>query len=264
MQYVFKILVAAALIVSAFVFFGWTQKQQSTAAHTPFLPGEQLRFRLHYGIINAAEATITIQPVLQTEQGEPVIHIVGEGKSLGAFDWFFKVRDRYETYVHAQELYPLKFVRRVDEGGYTVNQDYEFYPHEQKVKISDKKYVTAPAKVQDMLSAFYYARTFSVEHLQIGDVLTIQSFVDGEVYPLQVKFLGIEQASCDLGKFECLKFCPIVQEGRIFKDEEDLVVYITNDANKIPILAEAKIYVGSIKMELAGATGLKQPLLAKK
>ena len=84
-----------------------------------------------------------------------------------------------------------------------------------------------------------------------------KSFVDGEVYPVKIKFLGKDNIKIRNGKFACLKFCPVIQTGRIFKNEEDLTVWISDDENKIPLLAKANIMVGSIKMEVTEYEGLK-------
>ena len=120
--------------------------------------------------------------------------------------------------------------------------------------------VDVPYAVQDMISAFYYARTFDLQGLNIGDTLTVPTFLDNELFPLSIKYLGDENVRIKKGKFRCMKFAPVVQKGRIFKTEEDLTVYITKDQNRIPIMAKAQILVGSIKMELTDYEGLKNPV----
>jgi hypothetical protein len=84
--------------------------------------------------------------------------------------------------------------------------------------------------------------------------------VDGEYYPLQIKYIGKEAITLRNGKFQCIKFRPVLQKGRIFKDEEDLNVWITDDKNRIPVMAQAKVLVGSIKMELTNYSGLTHPI----
>src|ERR1043165_449284 len=88
-----------------------------------FKPGEKLTFRLHYGIISAGEGTLEVLPDKKSFGGRTCYEVVGTGRSVGAFDWFFKVRDRYESTIDSQALIPWYFVRRVNEGGYTINQD---------------------------------------------------------------------------------------------------------------------------------------------
>ena len=115
-----------------------------------------------------------------------------------------------------------------------------------------------------MLSAFYYARCIDYSIAKEGDVFTINGFVDKEVFPIKIRYVGKETIDSDIGKVRCLKFRPILQKGRIFKREEDLNVWITDDKNHIPVRAQAKILVGSIKMDLESYAGLANPLALDK
>ncbi len=228
--------------------------------HNAFKVGEKLTFLLHYGVVDAGTATLELRSCDKTVQGRKLVHAVGLGSSLGAFDTFFRVRDRYESYLDAESLIPWVFIRRVDEGGYKISQDYTFFQHKNKVKTEKGKVHDVPPSVQDMISAFYYARSMDFSKMKKGDTFVVNTFLDEELFPLKIKYIGKETISVRAGKFRCMKFRPVVQKGRIFKKEEDLNVWITDDANKIPVLAKAKILVGSIKMELTGYEGLANPI----
>lgn len=230
---------------------------------TAFGIGEELEFTLSYGFINAGKAVLTVNKSDSKFYGREVYHIVGEGKTTGAMDFFFKVRDRYETYIDTKGIFPWKFVRRVNEGGYKINQDYFFQHQKQKVKDQDGKEYTIPVGIQDMLSVFYFARTFDYENAKPGDIFEARSFVDGEVFPIQIKMEGTEYVNTDLGRFLCHRFIPMVQEGRVFKGEEDLHVWITADKNHIPVLVEAEVLIGSVTMELSGYKKLNHPIAKK-
>ena len=228
--------------------------------HHTFQKGEKLTYKVGYGWFDAGKAVIEIKNEKHERGGRDVLHIVGTGTTEGAFDWFFKVRDRYETYLDAEGVFPWSFVRRVDEGGYTKKQDYTFVQTHNIVKDHKGRTFEVPHVVQDMISSFYYCRTLDFQNARKGDIFTIPTFVDEEYYPLKIKYLGTETIKVSKGKFDCLKFVPVVQEGRIFKKEEDMTVWVTNDMNKIPILAKAKILVGSIKMEIDDYEGLSNPI----
>lgn len=230
-----------------------------TIDNNSFQIGEKLTYRVHYGFVDAGEAVLEVKASDKKVNGRELFHIVGKGRSLGTFNWFFKVQDRYETYIDAEGLFPWMFIRRVYEGGYEVNQDYTFYQHKQLVNDGAKDY-TVPTNIQDMISSYYYARTLDFEGAKVGDIFEFNSFVDGEVFPLKIKYLGKDEVKIRNGKFKCLKFCPVIQTGRIFKNEEDLSVWISDDENKIPLLAQANILVGSIKMEVTKYEGLKNPI----
>lgn len=239
-----------------------TLPSQGLRLHTnsAFRSGEKVEYLIHYGMLNAGWATLSVEDSKYKVDGRETYHIVGTGKSLGTFDWFYTVRDRYETYVDRQGIFPYRFIRNVDEGGYKIFQDYTFHPSKRAYTDTKGESYLTPAFVQDMLSSYYFARTIDYSKARKGDIFTITTIVDGEVYPLQMKFLGKDKVKVDAGTFNCLKFAPVVQKGRVFKKEDDLSVWITDDENHLPVLAKAKIFVGSIKMQLQSYTGLANPI----
>jgi len=228
--------------------------------HRTFREGEVLDYVIHYGLINAGTARLELKKEDIKINGREVIHSVGTGKSLGAFDWFFKVRDKYETYIDQEGIYPHLFKRDVDEGGFKINQEYKFYQHKNLIDNGKEQVKDVPNYVQDMLSSFYYARTLDYNNAKKGDVFTIYSYVDNEIYPIKIRYKGIKTVSIRTGKYKCYLFNPVVQTGRVFKHEDDCNFYITCDQNKIPLLIEAKLMVGSIKMEISGYKGLMERL----
>ncbi|MES2566459.1 MAG: DUF3108 domain-containing protein [Bacteroidota bacterium] len=224
-----------------------------------FKEGEILSYRLHYGVMDAGIINMEVKPDLIQVGGRKVYHIVGNGYSKGTFDWFYKVRDRYETFIDKDAMLPWLFVRRVNEGGVIINQDYTFNHYTNKVDVGGGEKVDIPSGTQDMISAFYSARTIDLTNAKEGDVFTINSIVDKEIWPLKIRYVGKEQITCDLGTFNCVKFRPIVQKGRIFKHEEDLNVWLTDDKNHVPLRAQAKLVVGSIKLDIASVKNLANP-----
>lgn len=231
--------------------------------NTAFKRGEELTYRIHYGAVNAGVAIMTVDNSAKLIAGRPTLHVIGTGTSKGAFDWVFKIRDRYESYMDEEALMPWLFIRRVDEGGYKINQN-QSYDHSLGKVNSNGKSLTIPKYIQDMLSAFYYARTIDFSKAKKGDTYAVQTFVDDEVWDLKIKFLGKEVVNSDVGKINCLKFCPVVQKGRVFKKEEDLTLWISDDANHVPVRAQGEILIGSVKMDLIKTSGLGTKLnLAK-
>jgi len=231
-----------------------------SVTNNAFKAGEKLTYTVHYGWVDAGEAVLEVKESPWNFSGREAYNIVGTGRSLGAFNWVFKVRDRYETYIDKEGIFPYRFIRDVDEGGYEINQDYVFFPDKRAVKTQEDTVYATPDFVQDMLSSFYYARTLDFSNVKSGDVFTIMTIVDEEVFPMKIKFLKRETISLRKGDFRCLKFVPVIQEGRIFKDQDDLNVWITDDDNHVTVLAKASILVGSIKMELTDYEGLSHPI----
>jgi hypothetical protein len=239
---------------------GQTHDNLPTVPNKAFKAGEILSYRLHYGALNAGVAILEVKPEVLNVSGREVFHIVANGYTSGAADWFFKVRDRYETYMDKDALVPWLFVRRVDEGGFKFSQDYIFNHYTKKVDIGNGQKFDVPVGIQDMVSAFYTARNLDLSKAKPGDLFSINSFVDKEVWPLKIKFIARETIDTDIGKIRCLKFRPVVQKGRVFKHEEDLNVWISDDANHIPVRVKADILIGSVKMDITSARNLNNPM----
>ncbi|MBI35294.1 MAG: ATP-dependent exonuclease [Flavobacteriales bacterium] len=227
-----------------------------------FKKGEFLRYDVSYGFFDAAQATLKVEPSSKEINGRKTMHIVGKGKSTGTLRWFFKVDDRYETYIDEEAILPWKFVRHVREGGYKLdrNIDFNHYSNEATVFEKDTKNYAVKPNSQDLLSAFYYARTLDLQGAKVGQEFVINTFFDMEMYPLKIKFLGKEEIETKLGEFKCLKFRPMVEKGRVFKEEEDMTLWISDDENKVPIRLKADLLVGAIKMDLIEFKNLCEPL----
>lgn len=228
-----------------------------------FKRGEKLTYKVHYGPIDAVSATIEVKDENKKFGDRNTMHIVGTGISKGSFDFFFKVRDRYESYIDEEALIPWFFGRRVDEGGYKMAQDYTFN-HYKKTCSANGKNIECVENVQDMISGFFYARTLDLGAATLNQLFTVPTIVDGEMFNLQIKFKGRETVKTAFGKVKCLKFVPVLQKGRIFKKEEDLIVWLTDDKNHIPVKAKADILFGAIKLELINFSGLVNPMMVVK
>lgn len=250
-------------VFTIFIFGSSISSSQDTlrkVKNQAFKTSEVLEYRVHYGFLSAGEAKLEVMPELKPMGNRTCYHVVGTGKSVGAFDWFFKVRDNYESYIDTQSLAPWLFIRNVNEGGYKINQQVVFNQY-QKTAASQKKTITVPENVQDLVSAFYYARTLDYSKAKEGDTFSFQAYLDDEAFPMSLKFVGRETIKTGLGKFKCLKFHPQLLEGRVFKDKDDMTIWVTDDVNKVVIRAEAEILVGSIKMDLKKYSGLMTSLV---
>ena len=230
-----------------------------TVKNEAFKRGEFLKYRLHYGFINAGEATLKITDEIKQVAGRNTLHVVGNGITANTFDWFFKVRDKYESYIDEEAIVPWVFIRRVNEGGYKIEQNQIFNHFKNTMDMNGKKFDVVEG-VQDMTSAFYFARTIDFSNAKVGDVFQFPCFVDDQVWPIRMKYMGKDTINSDLGRIRCIKFHPVVQQGRIFKRENDLNAWITDDKNRIPVRVEAKVLVGSIKMDLTEYSGLVNQL----
>ncbi|MFM2284684.1 MAG: hypothetical protein RLZZ543_181 [Bacteroidota bacterium] len=258
------------LIYFSLLFSATLIAQPKSPSNKAFKRGEVLSYRVHYGLMDAGEATVAIAQDSLAFNNHPTFHLVGTGSSRSAFEWFYKVRDRYDSYIDEQTLLPHLFLRRVDEGGFIINQDYKFNQSQKTVNVkregSDQnrntpsKQFSIPTSTHDILSAFYYARNMPLEGVKMGDVITIQTFFDEEIFPMKIKLIGRETLHTRAGKIRCIKIHPLIQQGRVFKEEDDLTLWVSDDLNRIPVRIQAEVLVGSIKMDLKGYSNLANPL----
>ncbi len=246
-------------IAAIFLFQGSLPKQESS-----FGAGEWFRFKMSYsGFLKAGNATLSVRDY--TFKGKEVYHIQGKGWTTGAIKWFFKVKDRYESYIDKVTSAPYKFIRDINEGGHTKNIEIEFDHENNSAHVYNKKrntkkvYATKP-NIHDMVSTYYYLRNnIYVDSLKIGDEVSVNMFFDQENYGFKLKFLGKEYIRTQFGKVHTLKFRPYVMAGRVFKEEESLTLWVSNDKNKIPLRIKADLAVGSLRADLEAFKGLKHP-----
>jgi hypothetical protein len=238
-----------------------TQKDEA------FSVGEFLKFRVHYGIVNAGYATIEVKNATLKDQS--VYHVIGKGYSTGMTKFFFKVEDLYESYIDKDSRNPYRFVRKINEGGYTKNQEGFFDQKLNKITVKDYKHKTEKIfgfskNTQDILSSFYYLRNYpNINKIKPGESVSIDMFFDNETTKFKLKFIGREDITTKFGVVSTMIFRPLVQSGRIFKEEESLTIWISDDYNKIPIRIKASLLVGSLKADLEEYRGLQHPFKLK-
>lgn len=229
-----------------------------------FLPNETLMYSVFYSVIGLYlnAGTATFKTTLEKLNNKTVYHAVGEGHSNSRYDWIFKVRDRYETYFDTTHLLPLKFIRNVDEGGYKKLENVTF-DHQNNTATSTKGVYKVPNCVQDVLSAVYCARNIEFDRYKAEDKIPFSMFLDNEVYNLYIRYLGKEVVKTRYGKFNSIKFKPLLVKGTIFEGGEKMTVWVSDDANHIPLRIESPISVGSIKVDMMQYRNLRYPLSSK-
>lgn len=244
----------------------------STLSFTPqkeraFDVGEWFKFRIHYGLVNAGYATLEVQEAVRNNK--KVYHAIGKGYTTGMSRFFFKVDDLYESYFDKETGAPYQFVRKIDEGGYKKNQEGFFNHSTNKILVKDYKAYTQlsfsfPDNTQDIMSTFYYLRNYpTIDKLKVGESVNIDMFFDNETTKFKLKYLGNQDIDTKFGIVPTMVFRPYVQSGRVFKEQESLTVWISDDDNKLPIRIKADLAVGSIKADLDGFKGLKYAFKVK-
>ena len=249
------------------IFSGYTDKAQDASVpfcgikNVAFKEGEVVTMKVFYNslgmYIGAGEATFT--SALERFNGKTVYHCIGEGKSYSFFDKFFKVRDRYETYIDTSNMLPLKFMRSVDEGGYKIYNNVTFN-QSAGTTISTHGVFKTPNCIQDVISAIYYARNINFDKYKPGDKIPFDMFLDDEVYHLYIRYIGKEIIKTRYGKFKAIKFKPLLIKGTIFEGGEKMTGWVSDDPNHLILRVESPIAVGNIKVDMFGYKNLRYPL----
>ncbi|MFZ2431071.1 MAG: DUF3108 domain-containing protein [Lutibacter sp.] len=228
-----------------------------------FQKGEWLKFKMSYSnFLNAGFSTMEVRET--TNNQKAAFHILGKGTSTGIVSLFFNVKDDYQTYMYKESLLPYRFIRKIDEGGYTKDEEILFDHENNEATVKNYKHNTVNKhpiddEIQDLLSSLYYLRNKNLTNLKVGDEIELKMFIDKEVTNFKVRFLGNEVIKTKFGKVKSLKFRPMVQSGRVFKEQESLTIWISDDENKIPLLIKASLAVGSLRADLDEYKGLAHP-----
>ena len=248
------------LISSIILFFAIISlNAQEIQKPLPFRSGEKISYDVRYSIgffwFTAGFVSFNVDSAEYKNQS--VYHFVSVGSTYPGYDWIFKVRDRYESIVDINNLRSIYYTRKTFEGGYEVDNTYLFDYTKKKINyrinnsnINEKKgSVDWNNQIRDVLASAYYLRSLKLDKLTPGTKIPLNTILDGEYFPLYVRYLGkIKIENLDGKIYDCLKFSAKVIGGSIFKEGENLEVWVTNDKRKIPIKIQAEILVGQVKV----------------
>ena len=247
-------------LVSTHVF---SQNEFRKVENETFLPGEFLKYRVYYDSwmtsnLTAGYGTMQIDTGLVMTNGRETYHITVTGNSAGLFTLFYKVRDRFETFMDCEGMMPLKFIRRTHEGSYRRDDDVTF-DQVRHIAQSRRDTEVIPPYTHDIVSAFYFVRTLNFDTAEINDAYYLDFFLDDSIYHSEIIFLGREWVDTGFGEIYCMKFKPRVAVGDIFQEPYPMELWVSDDQNKIPVLMRSAVFIGSVKIELIEYRGLRYP-----
>lgn len=239
--------------------------------NTAFAEGEEIVYKLYYNWnfvwLAAGEVTFNVYELPNQYR------VTVRGRTYDSYEWFYKVTDNYESYLDKQTLLPQIHIKDIQEGGYLKYDRTTFYQDEQRI-VSDRgktrydtkpKYMEVDACMHDLISTIYFARNLDYDQLGRGDEIPIKVLMDQEVHPLKIRYLGPEKEVNikGSGKYNTLRFSPQLITGELFKEGDEMKIYVSDDKNRIPLLIESPVSVGSVKAVLKSYSGLRHPMNAK-
>lgn len=243
--------------------FSQSMKPGNNTKNNAFIHGEWLKYRMSYSnFLYAGYSTLEVRE--GREKGRETFHVNGHGKTTGIISLFFKVRDNYQTFMYQDNLKPYRFIRKIDEGGYTKDKEIFFDYDKNEALVKDYKehsQGTFPIEnnIQDMLSSLYYLRNQQLDNLKEGDEIELNMFFDEKTNKFKLRYLGKEIIDTKFGKVRTLVFMPFVEAGRVFKAQESVTFWVSDDGNKIPLRIKAALAVGSLRADLDEFKGLAHP-----
>jgi len=225
----------------------WVDEEElKRFAKVPWRIGEYFQFSIDWNGLNGGSSLMQVQN-LQRVAGRRAYRIVSKTESNSFVSKFYKVRDRAESYIDAESLYTLRFIKHLREGGYKSDVDIRFDQANRKAAYSDGKTFDVAAGVHDVLSAFYYIRT---RPLPDGATMVVPTHDNKKSYEMEVKVHKRERIEVPAGKFNCVLVEPILKSEGVFKSKGSILVWLTDDERRMPVLVRTKVPVGSINVAL--------------
>ncbi len=226
--------------------------------NTAFQPGERLKYRVRYGIINGGEAEMTVG--MQTVGYDVYYHAIATASTTGITKSIALIQDIYESYFDITSGLPIKSIRNIHENDYRKYTETLFRRNDNVVLDLLSGTHSVPPSTFDILSAFYYARRYIFQNkIEKDEIIVLTTFFDDEIYNIKIRYKETEDYKTDFGKIHCLRFAPFIEPGGTFKTEDDMKILVSDDGNYIPVFIKMKLPVGSLKCELSGFENLSNP-----
>lgn len=230
-----------------------------------YQPGEKIRYSVHYGVVQGGLATLDLTS--DSLDGREVWHAVLLGRTTGMADAIFKVKDIYEVYMDPELELPVKSIRNISEGRYK-RYNVVLFDHKTRqdsaILNSDRTgvHITQPG-MHDIISCFYWFRNRIlpyIDNYKKGEMITVMTWFTDELYPIRMRYIGLEEVKTKAGRIKCYKFNPVTEKGRLFKTEEDVSFWFSADKNFLPVKIRFDIFVGSFNVEIVSYEGVAHPL----
>ena len=229
--------------------------------------GEVIRYTVHYGLINGGEATVETAGSIERVNDRPCYKATVSGRTTGSFDFFLRIRDQWRAYIDTTSILPLRAQRDIAEKNYrkkeTINFDHlrdvaEVQNHDRENPTRTS--VKVANNTLELVSGFYYLRTINFDRMRPGDVIRMPGYFDGDNFMLEVTYKGREIVETKAGDVRAFKLVPRMPDNKLFRGENAISVYLSDDRNKIPVLFQAEMFVGTVKVDMVKYQGLKSRL----
>jgi len=239
-------------------------KEKYAIKNTTFGVGEEIKFRLHYGLFTGAYPVMKTFKETVKVNGQECYKTEISGKTVGVINKLFRVKDSWRSYMDTTTLIPPYAYRNISEGDYRLKEYTYLNRGTGKIRVvRDKKgkkatkYYEVEEGVHDIVSGFYYFRNIDYSKKNKGDKVTVKAFFENELYTINVVYKGTEKIKTKLGKIEAYKLVPEVPDNDLFDGEESISFWISADKNRIPLKIKANMTVGAVELDIHSHKNLR-------
>lgn len=233
--------------------------------------GEKLTFTASYNMSGLLTdfAQVTMETSAVKTSKSTLLRLKCKAQTYSKWDNFFKINDLYESYVNPKTLTPYLYKREINEGGYYKFMKYNFNSKSKTVKSfkkkrrsdgtfwEEKKNLNIGTNTRDIVTTIYHIRNLDIHKASVGNTDSFTVLFDNKESVVSIKLLGKETISTNLGKKECYKLAISLNNSDLLKGNNSNLLWLTADANKIPVYAKFKVAVGNGELRINSATGLK-------
>ncbi|NPD45054.1 MULTISPECIES: DUF3108 domain-containing protein [unclassified Lentimicrobium] len=227
----------------------------------PYAEGEIGTYIAIYelGFLEIQGGEVKFEVLASKNNKEDIFHFKSYGNSLPKYDWIYKIRDTFQSNVLKENFQPIYYKRNTSEGSYSVFNETYFQAEEGKIIMelsnteqeSREKTMDWQADVFDLQTACYYARLLNFENAMMGEGYEFKIIIDGQLYTIPIRYEGKEFIELNEQlSFNCYRISTKVIEGTIFKSNQTIKIWVSDDGRNIPVKVEAPIKVGQVKAEL--------------
>lgn len=243
----------------------------SFAQNKTIAAGEKLTFTASYNMSGFLTdlAQVTMETSTVKTSKNTFLRLRFKANTYTKWDSYFKIDDYYESYVNPETLQPYLYKREINEGGYYKFMQYNFDPKAKSVKSVKRKKrkdgtfwdensnLSIGENTRDIVTTLYHIRNLDLDKAAIGSSDTFTVLFDNKQTKVKFTLLAKETIATNIGKKECYKLSISLNDGDVLKGTNSNLIWLTADANKIPVLAKFKIAIGNGELKIQSATGLK-------
>jgi len=237
-----------------------------------FKSGEKLTYSIYYNWNFLWIPAGTLNWSVYEERDEYVIEVTG--KTYESYNWFFEVDDYYTGRIDKNTLLPKWYYRDIREGDYLIRNEIDFNRRigmiRSEVQVNSKDPIHKTFKLEgcihDLISLSYNLRNIDKESFEDMGMMMVKLVFDEDIYEIPFRYDGEEKQMKikNLGTFDAIRVSPDLIAGNVFKEGSEMMIWVSDDSNKIPLMVETPIKVGSIKAVLKNYENIRDPLMFEK